>query len=98
MAPLGFPEVIDLPFPKRKDEEAMDFIEKLEMIIDNGETIWFYPNSLTKLEMMEKGVMLSMTHQRFNDSLIGWKCRNTALVTTSEEASSQRLHLPPRAS
>lgn len=39
MAPLGFPKVIDLPFPKRKDEAAMNFLEKLEMIIDDGEAI-----------------------------------------------------------
>lgn len=53
---MDFPELIDLLVPKRKeDEAATNFMKKLEMIIDVGETIWFYLDSPTKLEMMEKG-------------------------------------------
>lgn len=58
----------------------MNLVEN-EMIVDDGEAVWFYPDSPAK------SVMLSMTHLRFNNSLIGWMCRNTALVATSEKAS-----------
>lgn len=48
--------MINLPVPKSQEAEATeDIMKKLEIIVDDGETLWFYPNSPTRIKMMRKG-------------------------------------------
>lgn len=45
----GTADVINLPLPRSQEDEATeDMMNKLEIIVDDDETLWSYPNSPTQ--------------------------------------------------
>lgn len=53
--PLGEAEVITLPVSKKKEDEPVTIlINKLEMIVDDSETFWFYSDSPVYMELILK--------------------------------------------